>query len=74
MAGEKRVHDLGQDRVLVADDPGEERAARGEPGEEVRADLVAHGPAPERRLGPGAVLEVTKGAWQSHVGRCSESE
>ena len=66
---EKRVHDVRDDGVLVADDAGEERLPRRDARHQVGADLVPHRPSPEGRLGPAAVLEVTESAWLGHVER-----
>ena len=49
VARQQRVDDLRQDRVLVAHDSREERAAVGEPGQQVGPDLVSDGPPAERR-------------------------
>jgi hypothetical protein len=40
---EQRVHDARHHGILVADDPGEERVARREAAQQVRAQLVLHG-------------------------------
>ena len=66
MPGQERVHDLRNDRVLVADDAGEERPAVGEAREQVRTDLIANWPAPEWGLTPGTDLEVVQRAWLWH--------
>ncbi len=44
MSGEDRVLDLGDDGVVVADDPGQDALAARQRGEQVGAHLLAHGP------------------------------
>ena len=60
MLAENRVRDLRHDGVFVAEDAVEERAAIGEPFEEVGAHLVFHGPAHTIRGGEGRALEGAK--------------
>ena len=67
MPRQQCVHDLRKDRVFIADDAGKQRFRRAEPLEQVAANLFPHGAAPQRRLGPAAVLQFTKGAWLYHV-------
>jgi hypothetical protein len=56
--GEDGVHQLGEDRVLVAQDSGKERLVALEAREEVGAELVADPTPPKRGLGPGGLTEL----------------
>ena len=56
------VDQLRDDRVLVADDAGQQGISRFQAAEEVGAELVPHASAAERRLGPRALAELAEGA------------
>ena len=62
MAREQRVHELGHDGVVVADDAREERLVQFQTLEQVGPDLVADAAAAERRLGPTAVPKLAERA------------
>jgi hypothetical protein len=67
VASEERVHQLGKDRVFVAQDPGEERLVALQASEKVAAQLVADRPSPERGIGPGGLAKLAEGAWEHQV-------
>jgi hypothetical protein len=56
---EQRVHDLGDDGILVPHNAGKEWLARLQSLEQIAPDLVSDSPTPESRLRPTAVLQFT---------------
>src|SRR5207342_1853519 len=58
LARDDRVLDRGQDALVIADDPADDRPAEGEPGEQVGAELGL-----DRARRPAGGAQLPEGLW-----------